>query len=235
MNMALRPTTSASARFRVRLCKRRIDLSSGVGGEGFDLSPDGRRRRLRLLDHGLGIPRPRIDEERKARGFRNKLVQEPEALGPKLPAKTRDPVALPPGRLRLATRPVVTGSPVALKTIGIVAGCGFDRERRIQGCCDDDAHSAADKLGRQFRHPTTFIVRPGVFDGHVAALDVARFAQAFAECRHKIGTRLRRAGWKYPTTAIAGCCARATSGHAAAAPPSSVMNVRLLTRSPRRR
>ena len=34
---------------------------------------------------------------------------------------------------------------------------------------------------------------------------------------------------------IAGCCARAASGHAAAAPPSSVMNSRRLTRSPRRR
>src|SRR5262245_51074540 len=31
------------------------------------------------------------------------------------------------------------------------------------------------------------------------------------------------------------CCARAVSGNAAAAPPTSVMNSRLLTRSPRRR
>src|SRR5262245_20735573 len=38
-----------------------------------------------------------------------------------------------------------------------------------------------------------------------------------------------------PITGIAGCCARAASGHAAA-PPSSVMNSRrLITRSPRRR
>jgi hypothetical protein len=33
---------------------------------------------------------------------------------------------------------------------------------------------------------------------------------------------------KNPTTGIAGCCARAASGHAAAAPPSSVMNWRRL-------
>ena len=31
-----------------------------------------------------------------------------------------------------------------------------------------------------------------------------------------------------PITGIAGCCARAASGHAAAAPPSSVMNSRRL-------
>ena len=32
-----------------------------------------------------------------------------------------------------------------------------------------------------------------------------------------------------------GCCARTASGHAAAAPPSSVMNSRRLIQSPRRR
>ena len=40
---------------------------------------------------------------------------------------------------------------------------------------------------------------------------------------------------KKPTNATAGCCARAASGHAAAAPPSSVMNSRRFIRSPRRR
>src|SRR5262249_12209330 len=38
----------------------------------------------------------------------------------------------------------------------------------------------------------------------------------------------------HPIIGFAACCARAASGHAAA-PPRSVMNARLLTRSPRRR
>ncbi len=38
-----------------------------------------------------------------------------------------------------------------------------------------------------------------------------------------------------PITGIAGCCARAASGHATAAPPRSVMNSRRFIRSPRRR
>jgi hypothetical protein len=38
-----------------------------------------------------------------------------------------------------------------------------------------------------------------------------------------------------PITGIAGCCARAASGHDAAAPPSSAMNSRRLIRSPRQR
>src|SRR5262249_18567396 len=44
------------------------------------------------------------------------------------------------------------------------------------------------------------------------------------------------APWRNPITGIVGCCGRAASGHAAAAPPSSVMKSRrLLIRSPRRR
>ena len=43
------------------------------------------------------------------------------------------------------------------------------------------------------------------------------------------------AALRNPITGIAGCCARAASGHAAAAPPSSVMNSRRFIRSPRRR
>src|SRR5262245_2435171 len=43
------------------------------------------------------------------------------------------------------------------------------------------------------------------------------------------------APWRNPITGIVDCCARAASGHGAAAPPMSDMNLRLLTRSPRRR
>ena len=48
-------------------------------------------------------------------------------------------------------------------------------------------------------------------------------------------TRSAEAPLRNPITGIAGCCARAASGHAAAAPPSSVMNSRRFIRSPRRR
>src|SRR2546422_4154247 len=37
-----------------------------------------------------------------------------------------------------------------------------------------------------------------------------------------------------PITGVAGCCARAASGHAATAPPRGAMNARRLTRSPHR-
>ena len=68
-----------------------------------------------------------------------------------------------------------------------------------------------------------------VFDRNVLALDEACFLQALAERGRPGGivsanVVLRR----NPITGIAGCCARAASGHAAAAPPSSVMNSRAL-------
>ena len=47
---------------------------------------------------------------------------------------------------------------------------------------------------------------------------------------HVVETHQRRASGdallRNPITGIAGCCARATTGHAATAPPSSVMNWR---------
>src|SRR5262249_14189350 len=52
-----------------------------------------------------------------------------------------------------------------------------------------------------------------------------------AEC----GSRSRVFSPRKLKLARARCCARAASGHAAAAPPRSVMNVRRFTRSPRRR
>ena len=42
-------------------------------------------------------------------------------FGPSSAFNVTTPVALPPGRLRLATRPDLTGSPPPLNTMGIVA------------------------------------------------------------------------------------------------------------------
>jgi hypothetical protein len=56
--------------------------------------------------------------KRAARGTNS--CNNPTRLDPSSPAMELTPVTLPPGRLRLATRPVWTGSPPALKTIGMV-------------------------------------------------------------------------------------------------------------------
>jgi hypothetical protein len=48
-------------------------------------------------------------------------MQQSKLLCPKLSNDNVTPVTLPPGRLKLATRPSLTGSPPLAKTIGIVA------------------------------------------------------------------------------------------------------------------
>jgi hypothetical protein len=52
-------------------------------------------------------------------------MQEFQALGDHLLAKKFIPVALPPGRARLATKPSLTGSSLTPNTIGIVEVAAF--------------------------------------------------------------------------------------------------------------
>jgi hypothetical protein len=59
-----------------------------------------------------------IDEHGNARGSRPQLTQEPKLLCPKFHRGEADTGTLPPGWLRLATRPCLTGSSPVAKTIG---------------------------------------------------------------------------------------------------------------------
>src|ERR1700738_5605593 len=62
----------------------------------------------------------RIDQNGNANCLGHQVMQEPEPLGHNFEAKILTPVALPPGRARLATRPSFTGSSPTPKTSGIV-------------------------------------------------------------------------------------------------------------------
>ena len=90
--------------------------------------------------------------------------------------------------------------------------------------------STLNQVGCQRWQPIIIALSPAVFDRHVSALNVADLAQTAINAV----TSARRASgdvpWRNPTTGIAGCCARAAYGHAAAVPPSSVMNSRRLMR-----
>jgi len=58
-------------------------------------------------------------------------------------------------------------------------------------------------------------------------LDKTRFAEPAAERRNEVrGFRGQARLPRNPITGIAGCCARAASGHIAAAPPSVAKNFR---------
>ena len=141
------------------------------------------------------------------------------------------PVTLPPGRGRLATKPLPTGSATFAKMMGMVRVCcssaavvGVLAERMRSGCsatssfanrCINSASSAAQRVSIR-------MLRPSV---HPSFCSPCRNA-ATSACpsgslsAYAISTPIRRTP--------SGCCARAASGHAAAAPPSSVMNSRRL-------
>src|SRR5262249_20715965 len=78
------------------------------------------------------------------------------------------PVALPPGRARLATRPRLIGPPGRQGTSGR-AGCG------------DHGHLSADQIGHQCRQTIVLPLQPVVLDRYVLAFDVAGLVEAFAE------------------------------------------------------
>src|SRR5262249_26777153 len=78
---------------------------------------------------------------------------------------------------------------------------------------NDRCHLPVYQIRRECREPIELILRPAEFDRHVVAVDEPGFLQTVADSRN-------------PITGIAGCCARAASGHAAANPPSAASNSR---------
>ena len=73
--------------------------------------------------------------------------------------------------------------------------------------------------------------REPVFDCELLALDVAKIAEPGAQRLNQVGETGGREIAK--TTTFAACCARATSGHAAAAPPRSAVKSRRLIGLPK--
>ncbi len=103
----------------------------------------------------------------------DQFVQESLPFGPISADKRLMPVALPPGRARLATRPSLTGSCAGrrrsessrwqLGRAGTIAEAG----------CSDHGHTTADELGHERRQAVVLAVQPVVLDHHVLALEVA--------------------------------------------------------------
>ena len=141
------------------------------------------------------------------------------------------PVTLPPGRAeardKADARP---GRSPTMKTIGIVVVAALAAERGR--CCrfaDDHGYLTVVPI----RPPALATDRtdPRAQRYSIATLrafDIARLCAS--PCVNAVPNSSRRSSGdprsRNPITGIAGCCARAASGHAAAAPPSSVMNSR---------
>ena len=124
-------------------------------------------------------------------------------------------MTLPPGRLRLATRPSLTGSPPIVKTIGMVAVAALAASAAAGAAArDDHGHLTADQIGGQRRQSIVLTLRPTIFDRHVLAFDIAVSFKPWRNAATRCAQRSGDALWRNPITGIAGCCARAASGHA---------------------
>jgi hypothetical protein len=104
------------------------------------------------------------------------------------------PVTLPPGRLRLATRPSCTGSPLVVKTIGIVVVAAL--AATAAGVLV--AAITVNQIACQDRQSLIFPRRPPEFYNHVAAFDVASFAKPLAKSGQRRSIALRRSSVHEP-------------------------------------
>ena len=103
------------------------------------------------------------------------------------------PVRLPPGRLKLSTRPIATGSLALLNTTGIVVVAAFAASAaEVTAGRDDHIHPALHQIGQQLRQPIDTAFGPAILDGNVATFDEATLLQAHAERLDDSGVTGRR-------------------------------------------
>ena len=144
------------------------------------------------------------------------------------------PVTLPSGRLRLFTSPAATGSTPVSKIIGIVlvAALAAIAEALLPGVAITATwrrtRSAASAGNRSFwplaQRYSILTLRPSS-----KPIALRPCWNAVTRIPNFSGVSLP----KYPTTGIAGCCARAASGQATAAPPITLINSRRLMCPPK--
>jgi hypothetical protein len=155
-----------------------------------------------------------------------------------LPASSSDwtdrPVTLPPGRARLATRPLATGSPALANTMGIIAvACLYAR------ACGVPEATITSTL-RRTNSAAIWAKRSARPSDQRYSIVMVRFSIQPSSCNRwvKAATNslsAERVLWpENPITRSLPGCARAASGHAVA-PPTSEMKLRRLMGRPQSR
>ncbi len=131
---------------------------------------------------GQVSPRP-PDCQRKA--TRATLGKASLSSSNRLPSRSGamrlSPVIFPPGRARLETSPVPTGSAAAANTMGIVA-LAFLAAKIAGAGGDDDVNFETDQLGCKVRQPFEFPFCISVLNDNVFSFDIAKLAQPLAKC-----------------------------------------------------
>src|SRR5262249_51492583 len=101
------------------------------------------------------------------------------------------PVTFPPGRARLATKPIPTGSPTAANTIGTIGAALLCRHYGWGSPRDDDVDFEPGKLGRDLGQALAAPVCPAIFDCDRAALDPTEVVEPPRECGRPLTFRQR--------------------------------------------
>ena len=78
-------------------------------------------------------------------------------------------------------RPILTGSPPMVKTIGIVVVVALAATAAMLASASMTATRRRTQIVRQRRKPICLALGPAEFNFHILAFDIAGFAQAFAE------------------------------------------------------
>jgi hypothetical protein len=83
-----------------------------------------------------------------------------------------------------------------------------------------------DQFRRERGQSIELTLRPTEFNRRIAPIDISDLGEALAEGATTRAESSADRELKNPIAGNAGCCARAASGHAAAAPPSVAKNFR---------
>jgi hypothetical protein len=163
----------------------------------------------------------------KAVACGNRSRSSPSRFGSRVLVRLLTPVTFPSGLLRLVTRPCSTGSALNVATTGIVvvaalaanaAGSPPVAASTVTGRPASSAASAGSRSYCPFAQRYSIVTfRPSAYP-----VSASPRLNAAVKCALASGDLVLR----NPITGIAACCARAATGHAAATPPSSVMNSR---------
>ena len=101
-----------------------------------------------------------------------------------------------------------------MKEMGIVVVAALAAKAHVVTGRSDYSDLAADQIGCQRRQPIEMIFGEAVDDGHVPRPRYSRCPSGLGGTRADVpGSRQAIWGLRNPITGIAGCCARAASGH----------------------
>jgi hypothetical protein len=173
----------------------------------------------------------RVDEHRNNGGWRHQVVHQLKAFCDQLHINNRNACDVATGPCEAWDETNFDWVGTDLKDDRDCLGRGLGSQR--SWCTtpnNDHGHPTANQIHSQCRQPIVVPLCPSVFDCYVAALGKSCIGQASVKCGDIPAHHFNRRTAENPIVGIAGCCACAASGHAAAVPPSSAMTSRRLNR-----